>query len=59
MIPKCHSGDNHLTAIDKVLATIDNGLPASMDRLFQLLRFPTVATDPSLADCSRRCSPAA
>ncbi len=56
MIPNSYSEGDHLTAIDKVLATIDRSLPASMDRLFELLRFPTVATDPHYAGECRKAA---
>ena len=37
---------------DSVLAQIDQEFPRSLDRLFELLRFPSVATDPRHdADC--------
>lgn len=39
---------------DTVLAQIDQQFPASLDRLFELLRFPTVATDPAYGgDCRK------
>lgn len=38
--------------IDRVLDRIDGGFPASMERLFELLRFPSIGTDPAhAADC--------
>lgn len=41
-------------ATDKVLAAIDRGFEASMVRLFDFLRFPSVGTDPAHnADCQR------
>ena len=39
-------------ALDRVLAAIDDGLDASLERLFALLRIPSVSTDPAFAgDC--------
>ena len=42
--------------LDRVLATIDAGLPASLDRLFALLRIESISTDPAYAG---RCRAAA
>lgn len=43
-----------MTHLQRVLERIDGGLSASLERLFELLRFPTVATDPRYhGDCSR------
>jgi acetylornithine deacetylase/succinyl-diaminopimelate desuccinylase-like protein len=40
--------------LDTVLAAIDRGLEDSLERLFELLRFPSVGTDPTHAgDCRR------
>ncbi len=40
--------------VQQVLERIDGGLPASLERLFELLRFPSVATDPSYhGDCKK------
>ncbi len=40
--------------LQRVLEHIDGGLPASLERLFELLRFPTVATDSRYhGDCRR------
>ncbi len=40
--------------IDPVLARIDAGLPAAIDRLLDLLRIPSISTDPAFAaDCAR------
>ena len=42
--------------LDDVLAEADGGLKASLARLFALLRFPSIATDPAYhADC-RNCA---
>ncbi len=37
-------------SLDKVLNTIDETLPGAMDRLFELLRIPSISTDPAHAD---------
>lgn len=43
-----------MNKLDRVLHDIDRGLPASLDRLFRLLRFPSVGTDPRHGqDCVR------
>ncbi|MBV2361016.1 M20/M25/M40 family metallo-hydrolase [Thalassococcus sp. CAU 1522] len=40
--------------LDAVLARIDSDLPAAIDRLFELLRLPSISTDPAYAaDCDR------
>ncbi|WP_136645483.1 dipeptidase [Tabrizicola sp. YIM 78059] len=40
--------------IDAVLARIDDTLPESLERLIELLRIPSISTDPSYkADCAR------
>lgn len=40
--------------LDAVLSRIDETLPQSLDRLFQLLRIPSISTDPAYkADCAR------
>ncbi|MFN4158455.1 MAG: M20/M25/M40 family metallo-hydrolase [Gemmobacter sp.] len=42
------------TALSGVLARIDAGLPQSIDRLLELLRIPSISTDPAFrADCAR------
>jgi acetylornithine deacetylase/succinyl-diaminopimelate desuccinylase-like protein len=47
------SGGN-LAHSDSVLVQIDQQFPQSLDRLFELLRFPSVATDPKYnGDCAR------
>ncbi|WP_411974954.1 M20/M25/M40 family metallo-hydrolase [Sulfitobacter faviae] len=41
-------------SLDDVLARIDNDLPAATDRLLDLLRIPSISTDPAYkADCDR------
>ncbi|MCG6903988.1 MAG: M20/M25/M40 family metallo-hydrolase [Rhodobacter sp.] len=41
-------------SLDAVLARIDADLPASLDRLMELLRIPSISTDPAFkADCDR------
>ncbi|MEO1309206.1 MAG: hypothetical protein AAFV38_15240, partial [Pseudomonadota bacterium] len=40
--------------LDAVLSRIDSDLPANLDRLMDLLRFPSISTDPAYkADCDR------
>ncbi len=40
--------------LDPVLAQIDADLPAALDRLMELLRIPSISTDPAYqADCAR------
>jgi acetylornithine deacetylase/succinyl-diaminopimelate desuccinylase-like protein len=40
--------------VDTVLRRVDAGLDGSIDRLFQLLRFPSIGTDPAFdADCRK------
>ncbi len=40
--------------LDAVLARIDNTLPEALDRLMNLLRIPSISTDPAFAaDCDR------
>jgi acetylornithine deacetylase/succinyl-diaminopimelate desuccinylase-like protein len=36
-------------SLDKVLATIDDNLPRATDRLMELLRIPSISTDPAYA----------
>ncbi|MEL6168767.1 MAG: M20/M25/M40 family metallo-hydrolase [Pseudomonadota bacterium] len=39
-------------SLETVLSKIDDDLPASLDRLFELLRIPSISTDPAYAkDC--------
>jgi acetylornithine deacetylase/succinyl-diaminopimelate desuccinylase-like protein len=41
-------------SLDAVLARIDETLPQSLDRLMELLRIPSISTDPAYkADCAR------
>ena len=41
-------------SLDDVLARIDETLPQSLDRLMELLRIPSISTDPAYkADCAR------
>ena len=41
-------------SLDAVLARIDDDLPAATDRLLELLRIPSISTDPAFkADCDR------
>jgi len=41
-------------ALDAVLARIDDNLPEALDRLMDLLRIPSISTDPAFrADCAR------
>ena len=41
-------------SLDAVLSRIDETLPEAMDRLFALLRIPSISTDPAYrADCAR------
>jgi acetylornithine deacetylase/succinyl-diaminopimelate desuccinylase-like protein len=43
-----------LPSLDAVLARIDETLPQSLDRLMDLLRIPSISTDPAYkADCAR------
>ncbi len=40
-------------SLDAVLARIDETLPAATERLFELLRIPSISTDPAYkADCA-------
>jgi acetylornithine deacetylase/succinyl-diaminopimelate desuccinylase-like protein len=43
-------------ALDQVLATIDRNLEGSLERLFALLRIPSVSTDPQFADECRKAA---
>ena len=40
--------------IDKILAKIDADMPASLERLFALLRIPSISTDPAYRDQCRQ-----
>lgn len=41
-------------SLEKTLSQIDTDLPDSLDRLFELLRIPSISTDPAFAgDCDR------
>ena len=41
-------------SLDAVLARIDADLPAATERLLDLLRIPSISTDPAFdADCDR------
>ncbi|MCP8938008.1 dipeptidase [Alsobacter sp. SYSU M60028] len=43
-----------MSALDQVLARIDADLDASLDRLFAMIRIPSISTDPAhKADCRR------
>jgi acetylornithine deacetylase/succinyl-diaminopimelate desuccinylase-like protein len=43
-----------MKAVEPVLKHIDDGLKASLDRLFELVRFPSVGTDPAYnAECRK------
>src|SRR5690606_1131298 len=43
-----------MSRLDRVRAEIDEGLEDSLARLFELLRFPSISTDPAFAaDCRR------
>ncbi len=48
------TGPTPVPALDPVLQTIDTNLDASVSRLFDLLRIPSISTDPAHAgDCRR------
>jgi len=41
-------------SLEKTLSQIESSLPESLDRLFDLLRIPSISTDPAhIADCDR------
>jgi len=42
--------------LDAVLNHLDSGLDASLDRLFALLRIPSISTDPAFADDVKRAA---
>ncbi len=43
-----------MSAIEKVLERIDANFDASLERLFSLIRIPSISTDPAFAaDCRR------
>ncbi|WP_040486170.1 M20/M25/M40 family metallo-hydrolase [Lutibaculum baratangense] len=43
-----------MSDMDKVLATAESGLDKSLERLFQLLRIPSISTDPAFdGDCRK------
>ena len=45
---------NIASDLDRVLAEVDAGLDASLQRLFELIRIPSMSTDPAhAADCQR------
>ena len=46
MIPLWQVFVKTMATLEDVLGQIDRGLPASLGRLFEFLRFPSVATDP-------------
>src|ERR671910_1502424 len=43
-----------MTALDKVLAAVDHDMEASVGRLMEVLRIPSVSTDPAHKDDCRR-----
>jgi acetylornithine deacetylase/succinyl-diaminopimelate desuccinylase-like protein len=45
-----------MSAIDPVLDRIDTELPASLERLFSLIRIPSISTDPAYAKECRRAA---
>ena len=44
------------TRLEEVLATLDAGLPAALDRLISFVRIPSVSTDPAYAPQVRRAA---
>ena len=55
-IPASLPRDEFLAHLQQVLERIDGGLSASLERLFELLRFPSVATDPRYHDDCRKAA---
>lgn len=45
-----------MSALDPVLAQIDRNLDASLERLFEFLRIPSISTDPAYASECRRAA---
>lgn len=43
-------------AIEPALAHLDSDLPAALERLFTLLRIPSISTDPDYAEYCRECA---
>ncbi|MFB9222590.1 M20/M25/M40 family metallo-hydrolase [Paracoccus cavernae] len=44
------------SALEKVLGKLDEGLPQALDRLLDLLRIPSISTDPAFAGDVRRAA---
>src|SRR5690606_2795298 len=55
LLPSCPTpGRAPPMTLDAVLSRIDETLPEAMERLFALLRIPSISTDPAFkADCAR------
>ena len=45
-----------MTDINKILAQVDSNLPASLDRLFDFVRIPSISTSPDTADDVRKAA---